>query len=256
MLCKSRRKVVGALGEEFRKEPPRERLSSEQNSSTSTLEDWETHTDQCTGQLFYHNIATGDTTWDSPFDQPEDQIHSPFSVNSLSPLPEESQWEKHFDEASRQFYFYNSVTGETSWDPPEEEMSFHGTYPFPPVDVRPPTPEADYPDTSPDEVEKYPEADYSQERKAITNPIPSDQSTVDPLSDWFCQINSEGKKFYTNSINNDTWLQSEDQSGKTYYYTPDGTLSQWSLPRVNNWIQCSCFKEPVSPKRGTKMTCI
>ncbi|NWX19040.1 RHG27 protein, partial [Aegotheles bennettii] len=34
--------------------------------------DWETHTDTESGQLFYYNPATGETTWDCPFGQAED----------------------------------------------------------------------------------------------------------------------------------------------------------------------------------------
>ncbi|XP_018093635.1 rho GTPase-activating protein 27 isoform X2 [Xenopus laevis] len=220
----------------FKKESPRKRASSLQLSSTSTLDDWETHTDTGSGQQFYYNSLTGVTTWDSPFDQPEDQGHSPTSLNSLSPLAEDSLWEKHFDEATRQFYFFNPVTGETSWDPPEEGMSFQELTPMAPpylsVDRRPPTPEADYPDYSPEEVERYPHADYSHDPQGLYEQIPLDKSPVDANSGWFCQVNKEGKKCYSNNSNSDIWVQSEDQSGKTYFYTPDGSFSQWSLPRV------------------------
>ncbi|XP_018090404.1 rho GTPase-activating protein 27 isoform X2 [Xenopus laevis] len=230
---------IGPLYENLKplqKESLRERASSLQHSSTSTLDDWETHTDTDSGQLFYYNSVTGVTTWDSPFDQPEDQGLSPTSLNSLSPLAEDSQWEKHFDEATSQYYFYNPVTGETSWDPPEEEMSFQEFSPMVPsyisVDRRPPTPEADYPDYPPEEVESYPDADYHHDPPGLYEQIPLDKSPVDPNSGWFCQVNKEGKKCYSNNYNSETWVQSEDRSGKTYFYNPDGCLSQWSLPRV------------------------
>ncbi|KAM4691299.1 rho GTPase-activating protein 27 [Rhinophrynus dorsalis] len=234
---------------DIRKEGARERLSSRQHSSTSTLEDWETHTDKDSGQLFYYNSVTGATTWDSPFDQPEDQVHSPLSQASLSPLPGDNEWEKHFDEASGLFFFYNSVTGETSWEPPiEEGMNFQGMKPgfslYSSTDRRPPTPEADYPDYSPEELENYPDADYDLDHPAMYDSLPPDKPYGDQTTGWYCQINKDGKKCFTNSFNNETWLQSEDQYGKTYFYTPDGAFSQWSLPQVGPPSIQSRYSEP------------
>lgn len=104
--------------EEFRKDKEKPRSSSQKLSSSSNLDDWETHTDQGSGQLFYYNSVTRETTWDCPFDQAEEQLISPAS---LSPAEEDCNWEKLFDESSGQFYFHNPVTGETSWDPPAQD---------------------------------------------------------------------------------------------------------------------------------------
>ncbi|XP_053310168.1 rho GTPase-activating protein 27 isoform X2 [Spea bombifrons] len=223
--------------EELQKDNARERLSSQQHSSTSTLDDWETHTDKGTGQPFYYNSVTGETTWDPPFDQAEYQINSPISPTSLSPLPTD-EWEKHFDETSKQFYFYNSVTGETSWDPPEEELNIQGmqsvfSYSYGSMDRRPPTPEADYPDYLQEDIDNLPEADYGQAYPNLYDSVPPDIASFgDQISGWSCRTNKDGKKVYTNNYNNDTWLQSQDQHGKTYFYTPDGSSSQWQLPQL------------------------
>lgn len=85
----------------------------------SSVSDWETHTDTDSGHLFYYNPVTGETTWDCPFGQAEDGVSPVASpASSLAHSPEFSEWERHMDEASGQAFFYNSVTGETSWDPP------------------------------------------------------------------------------------------------------------------------------------------
>lgn len=215
--------------EDFRRDRQRQTTSPEQRFSTSTIEDWETHIDKGSGQLFYYNCVTGETTWDSPFDQAEEALQSPFSPTSLSPLPGEAEWEKHLDESSGQFYFYNSVSGETSWEPPpESELPLPEVKPmFSPygsVNRRPPTPEADYPDNT----DNYPEADYH----GHYIPPPPQQAPADgQFAGWSCQI-KDGKKLYVNSYSGEMWLQSQDPSGKTFFYTPDGSTSQWKLPQL------------------------
>ncbi|XP_069809511.1 rho GTPase-activating protein 27 isoform X3 [Dendropsophus ebraccatus] len=220
--------------EDFHRDRQRQRSSSQQRYSiSSAIEDWETHTDKGSGQLFYYNAVTGETTWDCPFDQAEETLQSPISLSSLSPLPGEAEWEKHLDESSGQYYFYNSVTGETSWDPPpESEPHPPGVKPmFTPygsVDRRPPTPEADYPEYSPDNIDVYPEADYDGH---YIPPPPQQVPTNGQFSGWSCQV-KDGQKLYINNYSGETWLQSEDQYGKTYFYTPDGSNSQWKLPQL------------------------
>ncbi|XP_029428336.1 rho GTPase-activating protein 27 isoform X2 [Rhinatrema bivittatum] len=217
------------------------------HSSSSTLEEWETHTDLGTGKLFYYNSLTGQTTWDSPFDLPEDQPDPPASpLLAYSPSPRDAaEWEKHFDEVSGKFFFYHSGTGETSWEAPEreEELSLQemklGVSQYSPMDQRPPTPETDYPELSPDELECYPREDYSPLASHTSFEYPEVQletspthhgSSWQPLG-WTSQV-KDGQTLYTNSYTRETWIQSQDDYGKTYFYTPDGSASQWNLPQV------------------------
>ncbi|XP_077314939.1 uncharacterized protein LOC143935157 isoform X4 [Lithobates pipiens] len=217
--------------EEFRKDKEKPRSSSQKLSSSSTLDDWETHTDQGSGQLFYYNSVTGETTWDCPFDQAEEQLISPASLSSAE---EDSNWDKHFDESSGQFYFHNPVTGETSWDPPaQDDLHPSGGKPmFSPYDSmerRPPTPEADYPDY-PQEDLNYPETDYGI---PYIPPPPYSAPSEEQRSDWTYHF-KDGQKFYTNNYNGDTWLQSQDQDGNTFFCSPDGSVSQWTLPPLGS----------------------
>ncbi|XP_075578834.1 LOW QUALITY PROTEIN: rho GTPase-activating protein 27 [Pelecanus crispus] len=142
--------------------------SSAPEKPGSSVSDWETHTDTDSGHLFYYNPVTGETTWDCPFGQAEDGVSPVASpASSLAHSPEFPEWEQYVDEASGQAFFYNSVTGETSWDPPHagdggsSQDMYPGVTQYGPMEQRPPTPETDYPDLSPDELEGYPEEDYS-----------------------------------------------------------------------------------------------
>lgn len=93
-------------------------------------QEWEILTDQESGQEYYYNPVTRQSTWENPFAPHTDPE---FLLEDL-PLPSptysspsadlvDSDWEKLFDESSGCHYFYNHVTKETSWDPPEELLS-------------------------------------------------------------------------------------------------------------------------------------
>lgn len=93
--------------------------SSAPEEPGGSVSDWETHTDTDSGHLFYYNPVTGETTWDCPFGQAADGVSPAASpTSSLAHSLERPEWEQHVDEGSGQTFFYNSVTGETSWDPP------------------------------------------------------------------------------------------------------------------------------------------
>ncbi|XP_075132897.1 rho GTPase-activating protein 27 [Leptodactylus fuscus] len=97
------------------------------------------------------------------------------------------------------------------------------------MDKRPPTPEADYPEYFSDNTDNFPEADYE-----IHYIPPSSHETPaeSQLSGWSCQI-KDGQKLYINNNSGETWFESQDQYGKTYFYTPDGSISQWKLPQLD-----------------------
>ncbi|XP_072212547.1 rho GTPase-activating protein 27 isoform X2 [Excalfactoria chinensis] len=111
--------------------------------------DWETHRDAESGHLFYYNPSTGETTWDCPYGRAEDTV----SPNASPPA-----WGQ---QGSGRELHYEAVTGGGLWDPHcvgEDPRDMEtGMTPYSPMEHRPPTPEADYPELSPDELEAYPE---------------------------------------------------------------------------------------------------
>ena len=64
-------------------------------------DDWETVIDPSSGNTYYYNHSTGETSWDEP-----------------RALRSETQWEEVTDRDSGDTYFHNRTTGATSWDRP------------------------------------------------------------------------------------------------------------------------------------------
>lgn len=132
---------VAQLRQSTSESPP----SAASSCSPSYLdpEGWEVHVDQESGQEYYYHPPTGQTTWDNPFlDSPTDSKLLPaeepcspspplspaYSPSTASPPPAwTSEWKQLVDETSGRPYFYNPMSGETSWEPPEQLS------PYPPL---------------------------------------------------------------------------------------------------------------------------
>uniref|UniRef100_A0A8C5UC56 WW domain-containing protein n=1 Tax=Malurus cyaneus samueli TaxID=2593467 RepID=A0A8C5UC56_9PASS len=199
--------------QELREEAAAAAASSAPEEPGGSVSDWETHTDTDSGHLFYYNPVTGQTTWDCPFGQ--DGVSPAASpAPSLAHSPELPEWEQHVDQGSGQTFFYNWVTGETSWDPPAagdagSPREMHpGGMRYGAVEQRPPTPETDYPDLSPDELEGYPEEDYSPvgsyEQGASPCLAPRRPEELSSSPGWYGHSHPEGIVFYPEHFASDT----------------------------------------------------
>ena len=75
---------------------------------------WFPATDPNSGDTYYYNAVTGQTTWDKPVDRvvAPPQQHRPQSMQ----LPR--NWERAFDQQSGDIYYFNAVTGASQWDRP------------------------------------------------------------------------------------------------------------------------------------------
>ncbi|XP_070782610.1 rho GTPase-activating protein 27-like [Enoplosus armatus] len=251
---------VGQLRQSISESPP----SAPSSYSPSYLdpEGWEVHVDQESGQEYYYHPATGRTTWDNPFldsptdPEPTEEPCSPsppqspaLSPSTASPPAWTSDWEQLVDETSGRPYFYNAMSGETSWEPPEqlspypplmEPMSVHRFH----EDGPPPLPEEDYP------PEDYPAADQPEayDELLATGPatLPKEYTlshvtrTIIPRANldrstptgWNLTVEHNGTWVFTNEHSPEQWIKSVDDRGQTYYYLRDGSKSQWNLPEA------------------------
>ncbi|XP_043819797.1 rho GTPase-activating protein 27 isoform X1 [Dromiciops gliroides] len=201
---------------------------------TSTSPVWETHRDSGSGRPYYYNPSTGETTWESPFGPTESASSPATSLSSPlgSPGDPEAEWDQYWDEESQRVFFYNPVTGETVWEESTSPEMQTELAPCSPMDQRPPTPEADYPE----ELTCYPEEDYSP-GSSYTDPSPASPSpgqTSDPYTPpgWSCHITPDGHLLYINLYTQEQWMRSEDEQGKPYFYNPSDSTTQWELPQV------------------------
>ncbi|MBN3288779.1 RHG27 protein, partial [Polyodon spathula] len=212
--------------------PTKRHLSSE-------TQDWEVHTDEGSGQEFYYNPATGETTWDSPFsDQEEatedqDQDQPPPTPSPTASPRGSTEWEQHLDETSGQYYFYNPLSGETSWEPPDQEEPslLHHMEAENQPQSRPPLPEEDYPTFSEEQDGVSPNLlveDYSTVKR---DRIPRVKLDTDTPEGWSCEIDKDGQMCYTSNCTQEQWIKSKDDHGQTYFYKTDGSKSQWTLPQ-------------------------
>ncbi|XP_058649918.1 rho GTPase-activating protein 27, partial [Onychostoma macrolepis] len=206
---------------------------------------WEIHTDDQSGQVYYYHPSTGRSTWEYPLSysmessvgteearSPPSFPQSPVS-SPLVPSPQRwsSDWEKVLDENTGRHYFFNPVSGQSSWDPPEDITSpgqFLEDYP-------PPLPEEDYP-ASPDlEEEASPlsmPAEYCLIHvKKVSIPRAGLDHSVPP--GWTLSMDPEGVWVFTSDYTQEQWIKSLDDRGRTYYYLRDGSKSQWNLPEYS-----------------------
>ena len=98
--------------------------SSDATSAGATSSgDWVPVYDEANQKYYYHNQATGETSWDPPANYSDPSSSSTADGQAViteapvqSTLPE--QWTEMYDEGNQRYYYYNSATGETSWDMP------------------------------------------------------------------------------------------------------------------------------------------
>uniref|UniRef100_A0A4W5Q2B5 Rho GTPase activating protein 12 n=1 Tax=Hucho hucho TaxID=62062 RepID=A0A4W5Q2B5_9TELE len=143
------------------------------------------------------------------------------SQSSLPPLPSSSplhvlgDWETHKDLTGRHFY-YNRASGERTWKPPRVRDAScstsssrgdpHGTGEMEPLSSE----------------ENCHSSIYSSQ---------SDSQYGSPPRGWSEELDEHGHTLYVCEYTHEKWIKHVDEQGRPYYYSADGSRSEWELPK-------------------------
>ncbi|XP_074477651.1 rho GTPase-activating protein 12b isoform X7 [Sebastes fasciatus] len=144
------------------------------------------------------------------------------SQSSLPPVPSSSplhilgDWETHKDLSGRHFY-YNRATGERTWKPPRTRDASGST--------------SSMRGDSQSTVESEPLS--SEENCHSTHSSQSDSQYGSPPRGWSEELDEHGHTLYVSEYTQEKWIKHVDEQGRPYYYSSDGSRSEWELPRYN-----------------------
>ncbi|XP_041497505.1 rho GTPase-activating protein 12 isoform X1 [Microtus oregoni] len=140
------------------------------------------------------------------------------SQSALPPLPGSpaiqvsGEWETHKDSSGR-CYYYNRATQERTWKPPRWARDAGTSRDF----------------QSPGEQEPF----SSEENYHSSCYHQSDSQCGSPPRGWSEELDERGHTLYTSDYTKEKWLKHVDDQGRQYYYSADGSRSEWELPKYN-----------------------
>uniref|UniRef100_A0A665XFM2 Rho GTPase-activating protein 12-like n=1 Tax=Echeneis naucrates TaxID=173247 RepID=A0A665XFM2_ECHNA len=121
---------------------------------------------------------------------------------SGSPLHTLGDWEAYKDLSGRHFY-YNRSTQERTWKPPRaRDTSIGNSRPL-----------------------------SSEDTCFSTYSSQSDSQYGSPPRGWSEEMDEYGHTLYVSDYTNEKWLKHVDDQGRPYYYSADGSRSEWELPK-------------------------
>ncbi|XP_070774736.1 rho GTPase-activating protein 12-like [Enoplosus armatus] len=134
---------------------------------------------------------------------------------SGSPLHVLGDWETFKDQNGRHFY-YNRSTQERTWKPPRARDTSTGS--------------------SRGESHSAGESSEplsSEDTCFSTYSSQSDSQYGSPPRGWSEEMDEQGHTLYVSDYTNEKWLKHVDDQGRPYYYSADGSRSEWELPKYN-----------------------
>uniref|UniRef100_A0A4W5Q5W4 Rho GTPase activating protein 12 n=1 Tax=Hucho hucho TaxID=62062 RepID=A0A4W5Q5W4_9TELE len=136
------------------------------------------------------------------------------SQSSLPPLPSSSplhvlgDWETHKDLTGRHFY-YNRASGERTWKPPRVRDASCSTRSWKRMEPL-------------SSEENCHSSIYSSQ---------SDSQYGSPPRGWSEELDEHGHTLYVCEYTHEKWIKHVDEQGRPYYYSADGSRSEWELPK-------------------------
>uniref|UniRef100_A0A8L0DPA2 Rho GTPase activating protein 12 n=1 Tax=Oncorhynchus mykiss TaxID=8022 RepID=A0A8L0DPA2_ONCMY len=139
------------------------------------------------------------------------------TLPSSTPLHILGDWETHKDLTGRHFY-YNRATGERTWKPPRARDASGSTSssrgdPHGMGEMEPLSSE-----------ENCHSSTYSSQ---------SDSQYGSPPRGWSEELDVHGHTLYVCEHTHEKWIKHVDEQGRPYYYSSDGSRSEWELPKYN-----------------------
>uniref|UniRef100_A0A4W5L2N3 Rho GTPase activating protein 12a n=1 Tax=Hucho hucho TaxID=62062 RepID=A0A4W5L2N3_9TELE len=137
---------------------------------------------------------------------------------SSSPLHVLGDWETHKDHSARQYY-YNRSTQEKTWKPPRARDASSGS------SSRGESHSNSTGETEPLLLEDNCHSTYSSQ---------SDSQYGYPPRGWSEELDEHGHTLYVRDYTNEKWIKHVDEQGRPYYYSADGSRSEWELPKYQH----------------------
>lgn len=211
------------VGNNHSKSPDSDKMSPPSELSGNQLRNDSESGDELSSSSTEHmqtTSPTGQGCSDSPVYTNLQELK--ISQSSLPPVPAGSplhvlgDWETHKDLSGRHFY-YNRATGERTWKPPRTRDTNSSTSSF----------RGDSQGTADSEPLS------SEENCHSTHSSQSDSQYGSPPRGWSEELDEHGHTLYVSEYTQEKWIKHVDEQGRPYYYSADGSRSEWELPKYN-----------------------
>ncbi|XP_056277314.1 rho GTPase-activating protein 12-like isoform X2 [Pseudoliparis swirei] len=156
----------------------------------------------------------------------------PPPLPSGSSLQVTGDWETFRDPSGRHFY-YNRATQERTWKPPRAKDTREGQSAGESAETTPLSPSFD-PFLSLSIGRLQPLSSSSEDTCFSACSSRSDSRCGSPPRGWSEETDARGLTLYVSGRTNEKWLKHADEQGRPYYYSADGSRSEWELPKYDS----------------------